>query len=129
MLLTTGTVTSAALLAERLPALGLHRVLHRFVPLDVPGWAARFLDHWRPDAAGSIESELWPNLLEACHARNIPLMLVNARMSARSFRSWRRAPGFAAQIMGGFERVHAQSWDDAERLRALGVRRLDPPGT
>ena len=66
MLITTGTVTSAALLAQRLPELGLaDRVLHRFVPLDVPAWVARFLDHWRPDAAAFVESEIWPNLIAA----------------------------------------------------------------
>ncbi len=96
VLLTTGTVTSAELLARRLPELGLERrVLHRFVPLDVPAWAARFLDHWRPDAAAFVESEIWPNLLAGCARRDIPLMLVNARLSARSFAHWRRLPGFA----------------------------------
>ncbi|MBN8892956.1 MAG: 3-deoxy-D-manno-octulosonic acid transferase, partial [Rhodospirillales bacterium] len=85
VLMTTGTVTSAALLDRRLPELGLQtRVRHRFVPLDVPRWAGRFLDHWRPDAAAFVESEIWPNLLEGCAARGIPLMLVNARLSPRS---------------------------------------------
>ena len=128
VLVTTGTVTSAALLAQRLPELGLRWVLHRFVPLDVPAWAARFLDHWRPDAAAFVESELWPNLIAACQARGIPLMLVNARMSANSLRGWRRVPGFARQMVGAFDLVHPQSADDAERLRLLGARRLEPPG-
>lgn len=128
VLLTTGTVTSAALLADRLPALGLAGVLHRFVPLDVPGWVARFLDHWRPDVAGFVESELWPNLIHGCQARRIPLMLVNARMSARSLRGWQRVPGFARQIVGAFDRVQAQSDADAARLLALGARRVDAPG-
>ncbi len=128
VLLTTGTVTSARLLAQRLPELGLHRVMHRFVPLDVPAWAARFIDHWRPDAAAFVESELWPNLLAACQARRIPLMLVNARMSARSFRNWQRVPGFARQVLGAFDSVHPQSPDYGARLLALGARRLEPPG-
>jgi 3-deoxy-D-manno-octulosonic-acid transferase len=125
---TTGTVTSARLLERRLPELGLSRVLHRFVPLDVPSWAGRFLDHWQPQAAAFVESELWPNLLAACQARRVPLMLVNARMSARSFRNWRRVPGFARQLLGAFDRVHPQSPEYAERLRSLGARRLEPPG-
>ena len=65
ILLTTGTVTSATLLGQRLEPALAGRVLHRFAPLDVPRWAARFLDHWRPDVAGFVESELWPNLLAA----------------------------------------------------------------
>lgn len=128
VLLTTGTVTSAALLADRLPALRTGPVLHRFVPLDVPGWAARFLDHWRPDAAAFVESELWPNTIAACRTRRIPLMLLNARMSARSARGWRRAPGFAREVLGAFDSVRAQSPDDAARLEALGARHVSAPG-
>ena len=128
VLFTTGTLTSARLLERRLPELGLRRVLHRFVPLDVPAWAARFLDHWRPDAAAFVESELWPNLLAACQARQIPMMLINARMSAGSLRRWRWAGGFARQVVGAFDRVHAQSADYASRLAQLGARGLLPPG-
>lgn len=128
VLLTTGTVTSFRLLEERRAALGLDAVLHRFVPLDVPRWAARFVGHWRPEAAVFVESELWPNTIAACRARGVPLMLVNARMSARSLRGWRRAPGFAGQVLGAFARIHPQSAVDAERLAALGGRAIDVPG-
>ncbi len=128
VLITTGTVTAAALLAQRLPPEQRERVLHRFVPLDVPGWVARFLDHWRPDAAVFLESELWPNLLAACHARHIKLMLVNARMSPRSFVRWRRMPRLARELLGGFDRVQARSDADLQRLRILGARRVKAPG-
>ncbi|MDT7952299.1 MAG: 3-deoxy-D-manno-octulosonic acid transferase [Acetobacteraceae bacterium] len=128
VLFTTGTLTSARLLQQRLPELGLDRVIHRFVPLDVPAWAARFLDHWRPDAAAFVESELWPNLLAACKTRGIPMMLVNARMSAGSLRRWRWVAGFARQVVGAFDCVHAQSADYAHRLEQLGARRLLAPG-
>ncbi len=104
-------------------------MLHRFVPLDVPGWAARFLDHWRPDAAAFVESELWPNLLAGCEARGIPRALVNARMSERSFAQWRRgAPGLAGTMLAAFDAVQAQSAPDAERLRTLGARTVTAPG-
>lgn len=129
VLMTTGTVTSARLLAERLPALGLDgRVLHRFVPLDVPAWVARFLDHWRPEAAGFVESEIWPNLIAGCRRRAIPMMLVNARLSPRSFAHWRRAPGLARGLFGAFALAQAQSDGDAARLRALGARHVVAPG-
>jgi 3-deoxy-D-manno-octulosonic-acid transferase len=128
-LLTTGTVTSARLLEQRLPELGLaHRVLHRFVPLDVPVWAARFLDHWWPDAAAFVESELWPNLLAACAARKIPLALLNARMSMHSAAWWCNAPGFARETLGRFAWVTAQSEADAQRLRSLGAPNVGVPG-
>jgi 3-deoxy-D-manno-octulosonic-acid transferase len=128
-LLTTGTVTSARLLAQRLPELGLaDRVLHRFVPLDVPHWAARFLNHWQPDAAAFMESELWPNLLAACVNRKIPLALLNARMSVRSATWWCNAPGFAREILGRFAWVTAQSEADAKRLTSLGALHVTLPG-
>ena len=129
VVLTTGTVTSADLVARRLVELGLDgRVVHRFVPLDVPAWAGRFLDHWRPDAAGFVESEIWPNLLGACAVRGIPVMLVNARISPRSFGRWRRVPGLAGALFGGFAVAQAQSAAVAERLRVLGVRRVVDEG-
>src|SRR5262249_11573624 len=100
VLLTTGTVTAARLLAQRLQPPPAACVLHRFVPLDVPAWVGRFLDHWRPDIAGLVESELWPNLLAACRRRGIPTALINARLSERSLARWRRAPRLAAQLLG-----------------------------
>lgn len=122
VLMTTGTVTSAALLARRLPELGLdRRVIHRFVPLDVPAWTAAFLDHWRPDAAGFVESEIWPNLIAGCMARRIPLALVNARLSARSHQGWSRLPGLARRLFGAFDRVMARAPEDAARLHSLGA--------
>ncbi len=124
VLLTTGTVTSAAMLA---PHLG-PRLLHRFVPLDVPAWVGRFLGHWRPDAAAFVESELWPNLVAGCRARGVPMMLVNGRMSARSARGWGRAPGLARAMLGAFTAVHPQSEADGARLMTLGAREVLPAG-
>jgi 3-deoxy-D-manno-octulosonic-acid transferase len=128
ILLTTGTLTSARLLAQRLDPTLANRVLHRFVPLDVPAWAARFLDHWRPDAAGFVESELWPNLLAACRTRGIPVMLVNGRLSDRSLARWRRVPGTARHLFGALARIQARSESDADRLRELGCRCVTAPG-
>lgn len=129
VLLSTGTATSQALLAQRLPELGLDgHVLHRFAPLDVPVWVDRFLSHWRPDVACFVESELWPNQLAACRARRIPLMLVNARMSDHSFTRWRRFPGLARHLLGAFDRIQARGEQDAGRLRLLGARSVEAPG-
>ncbi|HTU52599.1 MAG TPA: 3-deoxy-D-manno-octulosonic acid transferase [Acetobacteraceae bacterium] len=129
VLVTTGSVTSASLLLDRLPGLGLgQRARHRFVPLDVPGWVARFLDHWRPDAAAFVESELWPNLIAAAAARRIPLALLNGRLSERSFERWRLAPGFARRILGAFSLVAARSEADAARLSMLGAAAVEVPG-
>jgi 3-deoxy-D-manno-octulosonic-acid transferase len=121
---TTGTVTSAALMARRLPA----RAWHQYVPVDLPQAAARFLDHWRPDLVLWAESELWPNLLDAVHRRGLPAALVNARMSERSFRGWQRAPRFAARLLDSFAVALAQSEADAARLRRLGARAVTVTG-
>jgi 3-deoxy-D-manno-octulosonic-acid transferase len=129
VLLTTGTVTSQTLLDRQVTELGLGAgVLHRFAPLDVPAWVRRFLSHWRPDAACFVESELWPNQLAACRARGIPTMLLNARMSDRSFARWQRAPGLARRILGSFARIQARGDPDADRLRALGALHVEAPG-
>ncbi len=129
MLVTTGTVTSARLLEARVAEMGLQsRVLHRFVPLDVPRWVNRFLDHWRPAAAAFVESELWPNLLTALRLRGVPAILLNARMSARSYAGWRRVPGFAQDVLSDFSSIQARTEQDAERLRTLGAPCVAVPG-
>jgi 3-deoxy-D-manno-octulosonic-acid transferase len=93
VLVTTGTVTSARLLATRLPE---GRAWHQYVPVDRPAYVRRFLDHWRPDLALWVESELWPNLVTATQARGIPLLLINGRMSQGSFTRWQRCSSTAA---------------------------------
>jgi 3-deoxy-D-manno-octulosonic-acid transferase len=118
ILVTTGTVASARLLEPRLPA----RACHQFVPVDLPGWVGRFLDHWRPDMALWVESELWPNLVLKTHARGIPMMLVNGRLSERSYRRWRHWPGLIGPVLGAFAQCLAQDAAQAERLRLLGAR-------
>lgn len=117
-LITTGTLTSARLLAQRRPA----RVLHQFVPLDRRAWVNRFLDHWRPDFALWVESEFWTNLLCGAAARGIPLALVNGRLSAKSLARWRWAPSLIGPTVGGFRIVLAQDETQAQRLAALGAR-------
>ncbi|HEX6841439.1 MAG TPA: 3-deoxy-D-manno-octulosonic acid transferase [Stellaceae bacterium] len=120
VLVTTGTVTSARLLATRLPE---GRAWHQYVPVDRPAYVRRFLDHWRPDLALWVESELWPNLILETAARNVPLLLVNARMSAESFRGWQRWPGIIRPVLGAFDLCLGQDVVQAERLRQLGAQR------
>lgn len=124
VLVTTGTVTSADVLAARLPA----RALHQYLPLDAGSFMRRFLDHWKPELALLAESELWPNLLLAARQRNLPVALVNARMSARSFGRWSRAKGFIRAVLGCVDLCLAQSTEDAERFSALGARRAEVCG-
>ncbi|MBU0725856.1 MAG: 3-deoxy-D-manno-octulosonic acid transferase [Alphaproteobacteria bacterium] len=124
LLVTTGTVTSAALLAGRLPP----RALHHYVPVDRREWVERFLDHWRPDLALWIESELWPMLIVETDRRGIPMVLINARMSRKSARSWRFLPGLALDVLGRFDLCLARSIEQAERFRRLGAPTVRVPG-
>jgi 3-deoxy-D-manno-octulosonic-acid transferase len=124
ILITTGTVTSACLLESRLPA----RARHQFVPADLPHWIARFLDHWQPDLALWVESELWPNLVLATHARGIPMVLVNGRLSERSYRRWRWWPGLIGPVLSAFNLCLAQDEDQAARFRLLGARQVRTVG-
>jgi 3-deoxy-D-manno-octulosonic-acid transferase len=124
ILVTTGTVTSARLLEGRLPA----RAHHQFVPADLPRWVARFLDHWRPDLAIWVESELWPNLVLATPGRGIPMALVNARLSARSFARWQRWPRLIGPMLGAFSLCLAQDEEQAGRFRRLGAREVGVVG-
>jgi len=118
ILVTTGTVTSATMVAERLKG----RVIHQYVPVDRPAWVRRFLDHWRPDCAMWIESEIWPNLLTGIAERRIPAALVNARMSERSHARWSLAPNSIRRLLGSFELCLAQTEEEAQRLGSLGAR-------
>jgi 3-deoxy-D-manno-octulosonic-acid transferase len=123
-LVTTGTVTSARLLEQRLSPELAPRTQHRFLPLDVPRWVARFLAGWRPDLAVIVESEIWPNMLAAADRQGVPLALINARMSARSARGWGWVPGFARAVLGRFAMILAQTEADASRFSALAGREV-----
>lgn len=117
-LVTTGTVTSAGLLADRLP----ENALHQYVPLDLPAAVDRFLDHWRPDAALWLESEFWPNILMELSRRRIPHALVNGRISPASYSRWSSLRPIVAELLSGFDVCLAQTERDASRLRNLGAR-------
>lgn len=118
VLMTTGTVTSARLLAERLP----RGALHQYVPVDRVAYVRAFLNHWRPDLALWAESEYWPNLLAETRHRGIPQVLIQGRMSPKSFAAWKKVPGFIHRMLAGFSLCLAQTESDASRIRALGGR-------
>jgi len=124
LLLTTGTVTSANLVRKRLPK----GAVHQYVPLDNQDYVRRFLEHWKPDLAIFVESEIWPNLVLETHALAIPLVLVNGRMSFRSFRRWRYRPGLSKPLFSAFNLVLAQNERMAQRFTALGTPRVVPVG-
>ena len=116
-LITSGTATSAHILAKRLPP----RCTHQFAPLDSPLYVRRFLNHWQPDEAVFIESELWPNMILETHARGIPLALLNARISDKTAASWSRVPRTARALLSTFRLIHCQDTRTAVHFQALGA--------
>lgn len=115
VLITSGTMTSARLLAEQLPA----RAIHHYVPLDTPHAAARFIAHWQPDLAVFVESEIWPNLIWTAERAGIPLALINARMSAASLRRWSKRAQLSRSVFGAFKTILA-----ADERTAAGLSKL-----
>ncbi len=124
ILITTGTVTSAALVEKRL---GGH-VMHQFYPLDHPGWVRAFLDHWKPSIVFWMESELWPGMLNEVRVRRIPALLVNARLSLKSYSRWRYADALARHVLSGFALIITQTKRDASFFKALGAQNVVASG-
>lgn len=124
VLLTTGTVSSARLMAERLP----DSVIHQFAPWDRRAWIARFLNHWQPDLAVRMESELWPNTLSTLRDGDVPVVVVNGRLSEKSALGWQRAPKFAQDVFACLTHVLTQTPEHADRFTRLGARHVDMTG-
>ena len=124
ILVTTGTRTSAELMQKRMPA----GVIHQFYPLDHPGWVKRFLDHWRPSMALWFESELWPNMLHQLAEKQVPVALLNARISDRSFANWQKYSTTIVEMLAGFRIIMAQSQDDYRHYSALTSQKIEMLG-
>lgn len=124
ILLTTVTLTSARFAGQALEGVAIHQ----FAPFDTPRAVEKFLAHWQPNMACWVESELWPNLIAATRKRNIPMTLLNARMSDRSFQRWIHARGFISELLASFDSVYAQSPEDAKRLTELGGKNVTMAG-
>ena len=124
VLCTSGTVSSAQVAEQRFPK----TVIHQFVPIDAPRFVERFFDHWKPDLALFVESDLWPNLIITAKERNIPLILVNGRVSERSFNRWRIVPSTIGSLLRRFDLCLAQSAGHAARYRDLGAPRITTTG-
>ncbi len=116
-LITSGTPTSAALIAKRLPP----RTRHQYPPLDTAGPVKRFLNHWKPDAGIFVESEIWPQLIVESANRGTPLALLNARLSEKSVAGWKKRPATAQFILASFQLFLTQNDKTAANLIAMGA--------
>lgn len=117
VLLTTTTVSSAKIIEKRLPK----NVIHQYCPVDTPQAVSRFLNHWQPDLAVWIESELWPNLMHQTQEKGIPTILLNGRMSIKSFSNWKKLRGMISPLLGRLSLCAVQSEEQASFFRTLGA--------
>ena len=118
VLVTTGTVTSATLMVERLP----EGAFHQFVPVDRMAYISRFLNYWKPTLILWTESEFWPNTIGLIGEKKIPILLLNGRVSEKSFKFWKIFPKVIKKLIGTFSLCLSQSESDAFRLNALGAK-------
>lgn len=124
ILMTTGTLTSANLMDQRLPT----GAIHQFVPLDHPAWTQKFLTHWQPDCILWLESEFWPNLLSQAIQQQAPAILINGRMSAKSFARWQKFPALMQHLLAGFDLCLPQEQAYCPHFTALGAKNVDYVG-
>lgn len=118
VMVTTGTTTSADLMSKRLP----ERAFHQYLPIDNPFFTSRFIRHWHPDLVLWFESDFWPAMLSSIKSKNIPLILVNGRISNKSFKRWQQFDFISRELLGCFTFCLGQSEEDAYRLRVLGAK-------
>ncbi len=118
VMVTTGTVTSADVMQKRLP----ERAFHQFIPIDNPIFTTRFVKYWHPDVALWFESEFWPAVLSSIKRKNIPLILINGRISNKTFKRWQQFDFVCKELLGCFTMCLGQSEEDAYRLRVLGAK-------
>lgn len=118
LLMTTTTPTGA----DRVAALFGDQVRHSYAPFDLPGSVNRFLDRVQPRLYLMMETELWPNTLAACRAREIPCLLINGRLSEKSARGYQRFSGLTWPMLQSLTEAGIQTRDDAERFQDLGLR-------
>ena len=124
VMVTSGTVTSANLMEKRLP----QGAFHQYVPVDLPMYTTRFIKHFHPDLAFFFESDFWPNMLMDAHKAKIPMILLNGRISDKSFKSWQRALFFIRPLLKMFTFGLGQTKEDARRMEALGFSKTDCVG-
>lgn len=120
ILVTTGTVTSAEMMAKKLPP----NAIHQFAPLDHPSWVKNFFDHWRPDFVIWMESELWPNMLNEIKERNIRAALLNAHISDKSYETWKKIPFLPKRLLSTFDMILCQTEQDKDRFEHLGGEQI-----
>tara|TARA_B100002051_G_scaffold245507_1_gene252931 strand:- start:1269 stop:2516 length:1248 start_codon:yes stop_codon:yes gene_type:complete len=124
ILITSNTLSSAKIINK----LKLKKTFHQFFPLDTKFLAEKFLNHWKPKAVFFIESEIWPNMILKIKEKNIPLILLNARITKKSFKKWNSIPSFSKKIFNEFELCLGQNNKTCNYLKILGAKNIKKIG-
>ena len=122
ILITTITLSSSQVLQKKFAKNS--RVIHQFLPLDIPVFVNKFLDHWSPDLSIFIDSEIWPNLIFCAKKKNIPLLLVNGRITKKTFLRWNFFKKFAKKIFEKFDLCLVANKETEKYLKMLGARNI-----
>ena len=121
-LITTVTLSSSKLLEKKL---NKHRnISHRFFPLDLKNLAKNFVNDWKPDLVCFVETEIWPNFLFEIKKKKIPLLLINARLTKKTFNKWKIIPNFAKKVFNNFDLCLAASNESKINLKNFQVQNL-----
>ncbi len=122
VLITSITLSSGKILEKKYTDNA--KVTHQFLPLDIPIFVKKFLDHWKPNLSIFIDSEIWPNLIFQIKEMKTPLLLFNARITEKSFNRWKLVLSFAKKIFGKFDLCIASNKQSEEFLKILGVKSI-----
>ena len=122
ILLTSITLSSGKILKKRFNQNA--KVIHQFLPLDISVWTNKFLEHWKPNLSIFIDSEIWPNLISQISEKKIPLLLINARITKKSFNRWKLIISFAKKIFEKFDLCIVSNKESANFLKILGAKNI-----
>ena len=122
ILLTSITLSSGKILEKRYKENS--KVFHQFLPLDVPIFTNKFLEHWKPNLSIFIDSEIWPNLILQISEKKIPLLLINARITEKSFKRWKLIINFAKKIFEKFDLCISSNKESENFLKILGAKKI-----
>jgi len=122
ILLTSITLSSGKILKKKFNQNA--KVIHQFLPLDISVWTSKFLEHWKPNLSIFIDSEIWPNLISQISEKKIPLLLINARITKKSFERWKLIISFAKKIFEKFDLCIASNKESENFLKILGAKNI-----
>jgi len=122
ILFTTVTLSAEEVLRKNI--VNYKKITHQFLPFDVPKFVNKFLNHWSPNLCIFVDSEIWPNLILNIKEKKIPLLLINGRITKKSFQRWRYLNNFSKKIFQKFDLCIASSKESEDYLNALGAKNI-----